>query len=361
MEIRNDISLKLMESAKSRRAEKEKFRAQEIEYKNQILADYVCQRPLSTSQLEEIQEIWGTHSEGNAEKWISWYTEKFGTFSPLFVPDSLYYADIERKFNDYGVADVIDHKCYYSLMFPEIKHPECIAYRIRGRWTDSAFSPLSEEDVVDRCVRTGKVIVKPAKGSCAGIGIYIWNDSNNDVFSLRKFLSVAPTDLVIQAFLEQSPRTACFSQSSVNTVRVLTYYAEDDVIALSAVLRMGIDNMQVDNFSAGGLVVGILPNGQLRPWGYTKNGKKLAAHPNGVTFANHQLVNFDEAVAILRMLHKRLPMCRLISWDIAMDKDDSPVFIEMNLRRGELDFHQITNGPLFGTRTKAVLREVYGE
>lgn len=40
---------------------------------------------------------------------------------------------------------------------------------------------------------------------------------------------------------------------------------------------------------------------------------------------------------------------------------NEPVLIEANLRYGELDFHQLNNGPVFGKDTKKILDEVFGK
>lgn len=54
-----------------------------------------------------------------------------------------------------------------------------------------------------------------------------------------------------------------------------------------------------------------------------------------------------------------VPQFRLLSWDIAVDEDNSPILIEVNMYSGELDFHQLNNGPVFGCETEAVLKEVF--
>lgn len=38
---------------------------------------------------------------------------------------------------------------------------------------------------------------------------------------------------------------------------------------------------------------------------------------------------------------------------------NEPVLIEANLCSGELDFHQLNNGPIFGDETKEILMEVF--
>ena len=42
-----------------------------------------------------------------------------------------------------------------------------------------------------------------------------------------------------------------------------------------------------------------------------------------------------------------------------MGEDDEPILIEANLCDGELDFHQLNNGPIFGDETEDVLKEVF--
>lgn len=55
-----------------------------------------------------------------------------------------------------------------------------------------------------------------------------------------------------------------------------------------------------------------------------------------------------------------MPHFRLVSWDIAVDNENNPVLVECNLKFGQLDFHQLNNGPLFGDDTEIILDEVFG-
>lgn len=315
---------------------------------------------LSPAQRAAVEAVWGRFPESKAELWVAYYAECFGQFSPYFIPDSLYYTDIDAKLNDQKKADLLDHKCYYHLLFPEARHPETVAMRVAGRWSDSAFAPLTLTGVMERCAFAGKVIVKPAANSCGGQGILVWNAELDSREQLEGFLRACRTDLILQAFLQQSEATARLHPESVNTLRLITFYDQDDVLMLSAVIRIGMGSSQVDNISAGGLAVGIASDGRLKEYGFSKHGKRFSAHPNGVVFREQRIPGFQEAVALVRKLHRRLPDFRLISWDIAFNSLEEPVLIEVNLKQGELDFHQMANGPLFGAHTEALLREVYG-
>ena len=68
---------------------------------------------------------------------------------------------------------------------------------------------------------------------------------------------------------------------------------------------------------------------------------------------------YRELEELVKKLHIRLPHFRLLSWDFALGVDDEPILIEVNLRYGELDFHQLNNGPVFGNDTKKILEEVF--
>lgn len=124
---------------------------------------------------------------------------------------------------------------------------------------------------------------------------------------------------------------------------------------------MGIGNSKVDNASSGGIVVGIRSDGQLREVAYSAAGQKFDVHPTtGILFENYYIPNFDKVKSIVKCLAAKNPHFRLVSWDIAIDENDNPVLIEANLCDGELDFHQLNNGPIFGEETKEILDEVFG-
>lgn len=103
---------------------------------------------------------------------------------------------------------------------------------------------------------------------------------------------------------------------------------------------------------------GIDKNGYLKKYGYDKKGRKLEELHSGFKFEGYKIEGYDKIIEIIKEQHKKFAHFKLISWDFAIDENHNPVFIEFNLKRGELDFHQICNGPLFGDLTDEVLEEV---
>ena len=45
--------------------------------------------------------------------------------------------------------------------------------------------------------------------------------------------------------------------------------------------------------------------------------------------------------------------------DVSVLENGEPILIEANLYDGQLDFHQIHNGPLFGDDTEKIMEEIF--
>ena len=144
----------------------------------------------------------------------------------------------------------------------------------------------------------------------------------------------------------------CFTlfPSSVNTLRNYSILGLDGSITnYSTVMRIGVGDIKVDNYSSGGLSVGIREDGRLRKYGYDKKGSRVEKHPaTGLVFEDYKIPSYDKTVALVEKAHRLVPRFRSVSWDIAITEDGSPILIEGNLCRGGIDRLQLSNGPLFG-------------
>lgn len=169
-------------------------------------------------------------------------------------------------------------------------------------------------------------------------------------------------DLVIQKGIIQSKTLSLLHQSSVNTIRHMSFMSKTgEVKILSSILRMGAGGSKVDNASSGGITTGIEADGRLKSVAYSVVGNKFNEHPSThIKFSNIVVPNFDKTIDLVLKAHPKFPHFRLISWDIALGENDEPILLEANLCDGELDFHQLNNGPIFKEHTKEILNEVFG-
>ncbi len=118
----------------------------------------------------------------------------------------------------------------------------------------------------------------------------------------------------------------------------------------------------MDNVSSGGVACGIDKEGCLKQKSYNAKGMCWDGHPDGISLIGRKVPSFNECCRISKEIAPRfIRFAKLVSWDFAIDKNANPVLIEANLCGGELDFHQMCNGPIFGDEatTKAMVERFY--
>lgn len=289
------------------------------------------------------------------------YTLATGMFSEKYIPDSIYYSYIDPYFNKWEMAKYIDHKGLYRYMFPGAKQPKLLAYRMNGFWFDENGEMTDKQLVTDLIMAGKPCFVKQATDSEGGHGITFIDPKNHTNNEVSKLLDQNKRDIVIQEGLIQSPILSAINKCSVNTIRLITLLKRDGSVKIySVVLRMGIGDSKVDNASSGGITVGVDNDGRLKPIAYNAKGERFDKHPtSNVKFDDFVIPNFDQVKQTVLTQAKNFPHFRLVSWDIALDKNNDPVIIEANLKYGEIDFHQLNNGPLFGEDTSEILSEVF--
>ena len=177
-----------------------------------------------------------------------------------------------------------------------------------------------------------------------------------------RIIDTTSKDLVVQAGLRQHEALAKINSTSVNTFRILSMLRRDGSVKVySSIVRMGMHGSRVDNASSGGITCGIDETGRLKDVAYSAAGEKYLEHPDSkVKFSEIVIPQFSDCLAFVKSLHCQIPHFRLVSWDVAVDEMGRPVLIESNMRWGELDFHQLNNGPLFGEDLPQILNEVFG-
>ena len=70
--------------------------------------------------------------------------------------------------------------------------------------------------------------------------------------------------------------------------------------------------------------------------------------------AGQSFPNYDAVVKMVNEMHLKIPYFKIVSWDIGLNKNDKPIFIEYNTYNQGIDI-QIANGPLFGDFADEIL------
>lgn len=320
---------------------------------------------LTKEQKKQIKEFWKPYCRVSP-KWARYYTAKNGQFDPRYIPNDLYYTKIDQHFNSRKLGYGFNDKNYYSKIFAGIKQPEVIVRKINSLVFDENYNQITVEEAKNKILLQREVICKPSQETGSGRGIVFFDTNNTSAiesFLTDKFYD----DCVVQKLIQQHSELDRVHKGSVNCIRITSILFEDGVHILSAVLRMGFGNSKVDNATAkdnagyDGMSCGIDQNGYLKKiaHGYI-TGNGCEQHPDGLVFEGFKIPSFDKAVELVKFAHPLIGHFRLVSWDIAIDKEGDPVLIEANMRKGSINFHQFNNGPIFGELTNTVLDEVFG-
>lgn len=322
------------------------------------------EKVLTPSQKKEAMEFYKDYAKIDTV-FHEFYTQKTGKYFNNYIPCDLHYCKIDPFFNDWDAARYLDNKCYYdNWYFKKINIPKTLVKCINGMWmipTKKSFSIISKEEAYELITKQD-CFVKQATLSTGGFGVHKVKKGTS-INEITKIISSLGKDIIVQEPVKQSEEMCKLNPNSVNTVRLLSFLGKDGSVKIySAIVRMGINGAIVDNASSGGITCGIEADGRLKPVAYTTSGIRYDAHPTtGLRFDEVVIPNYDKMTSLVQELHKDFPHFRLLSWDMAVDKNDDPLLIEVNLCFGGIDFHQLNNGPLFGDDTKKILDEVFGK
>ena len=211
-----------------------------------------------------------------------------------------------------------------------------------------------------------KVIVKPTIDSGSGCNIQLFqkkNDyyvnENRELLSLDYLKDNYTNNYNIQLYIEQHPYFRQFNNTSLNSVRMLTYRSVKDnkVHILGAVIRMGEAGSVVDNYTIGGIALGVKSDGSPNDFAVDKYGNRYYQNLNKTLyFKNIDLVyKYDKLSDIAIEIASKNYYHRLISLDLCVDENDQIRIIEINNSNIEINFFQFQLGPVFGEFTDEII------
>ena len=175
-----------------------------------------------------------------------------------------------------------------------------------------------EEAFVAFAKKHGKLALKPDTGTYGyGFRIYQYTDDEQ----ARKVFSSLNVETACEEFICQHEKMSALNPDSVNTIRILSLLTDDQVSVISATLRTGaVSGVNVDNLRQNGIGAQVdIATGTVSTHGYDFKDHMYTNHPiTGTQFLGFQIPHWDQAIALIREAHKKLPLCRLLGWDIAI-------------------------------------------
>jgi len=295
----------------------------------------------------------------NNTLWHRYLKAVNGEFHENYIPQDIYRPLIDPKMNQMKQwPALLDKNLTYNL-FSEFKQPEPLVHNINGFYFVKG-EIVNQIRAIEECINhRDSFIIKPTIDTGKGkmVQKYSVDESNKpgQSLKLKNLFDFYKKDFIIQAVVEQSEAMKALNPSSLNTLRIISYLRADGVHILSSILRIGNPDSNTDNYSLGGIICGIEDSGHLKNKGYNMFGETFLTTPSGITLNGFRIPNYNKVKEMVTALHVKVPYFRLISWDIGININDMPIFIEYNTYYQSFEVHQITNGPLFGKFTDEIL------
>ena len=263
-----------------------------------------------------------------------------------YLPYSLF-CDLRNMMNFYPIESArYNYLCLLrdKFIFGQylrslgIPTPENIAVCDKNNITwliDDKKEPISQ-----LCLMDIDVFLKDLTGEC-GEGVfhvYIKNGRifiNGNKFTQEQLLrKLNNGKFLVQSCISQHDIMKNIYSESINTIRLITINTGDKIQVLSAVLRIGADGNNVDNWARGGISVGLnIETGELNEYGFYKPGyykTRTSIHPDTkIAFKGIKVPYWNETLNLARKLHGYMEYIHSVGWDIAIT-EKGPIFIEGN-------------------------------
>lgn len=234
----------------------------------------------------------------------------------------------------------------------------------RAAYIGEQESSLSE--LRDWLVKTQNMFFMKATADLCGHSVYkLTVEGGNICFHGKPFdiLYVLGKGMyVFQPVVVNHVEMRKLNDSTLNTLRLNTCWNKNGDVELwdNGFIRVGHAGSFIDNFSAGGIAVGIKDGeGHLRDCGINHdsnyNYKLYPVHPDsGVVFKDFSVPRYKEAVELVKCAQRLFPTIPSIGWDVCV-MDDGLQLLEANWNWGIEEIEMIN-----GYHALNRWREIYG-
>lgn len=276
--------------------------------------------------------------------------------------------ECEKILNPRRYRGFLQDKNNFDKVLGESVFPKTIFRKIGGGYVVDTQGRILDQSRLKAVLDSyDSLIVKDATNSDSGRGVSLFTRSqdrfiNSQGESIEDVIyNGSYTDFIGQERVIQHPVLAQFNPTSVNTIRIATYFSPEDNKAhiLSSVIRMGATGKFIDNLHGGGKMVRVYSDGCLAKECFNQYGEKFPVH-NDVDFSSNNIIisDFHRVENLVTEMHARIPCVKLIQWDASIDQNGTPELIEYNIGGFAMWIAQMTGTPAFGEYTDEIINLV---
>jgi hypothetical protein len=327
-------------------------------------ADAVFNAPSSSTE-SDYKTLWKHLGENPNLFYCRIYQTINGNESSRYVPENIYYKKIEPVLNNRAFSLAYADKGFYPVLTGRMDLlPEVFLKGTAGTLYDTEMNAVDAgKDPAELLPPGEELVLKPATDSAGGRGVVLLKTIDNhsieieknkiDRSEFRSFLEkIYANNFVIQRKVKQHSWFSSYNESSVNTIRMMTYRSpvSGKVHYLRSVLRYGRPGSIVDNQASGGLSCGVDSAGKVQDFAVDKYGRRSDQLP-----VTESVPGFAEMQSAAIEIAAKYPYHRILGFDFCVEENGEVKLLEINTKNLEINFIQMNLGPLFAEFTEEVI------
>lgn len=329
-----------------RKSFSKKYSIAQLKYAKNVNMNW---KKLTKEQKKEIVSYWGLkHPVKSDFMTHEIMLNVHNKFDVRYCPEKVFRLYLDPTFSSRDLSFAWDDKNYFDFYKIPLKFPKTLIRNVNGYFLDENYCHIDIDEVRKVIKDNLPLIIKPSLISGEGKNLKLIStfEEADAIFKDYK------KDFLIQTVIEQCDEFKKMSSRCVNAMRVVTAIVDGKAKLLSSMLLCNTTDEIACNknvsLGVGVVIIGIDENGKLFENGYYENTKMVKVLPNGFNFQGLQIPSYKKAIELALKAHETMPMLGILGWDITIDKDNNPVFIEWNLKGIGMYHSQLTTGPLFG-------------
>ena len=174
------------------------------------------------------------------------------------------------------------------------------------------------------CKNKKDFIAKPLDGS-GGKGIELIEIK--DLKETFNYL-IKNNKLLVEEKIIQNKEIAKLNKTSVNSLRIITFFDGHDVHIINSVFKIGNGGV-TDNFSSGSMYT-FVEDGKIIVPAIDRDDNIFEVHPiSKIKLVGYEIPNYDKAIELVKECSKVVPEIKYVGWDVAI-LDDGASIIEGN-------------------------------
>lgn len=279
--------------------------------------------------------------------YADFYSQLNGIYSDKYIPMDLYYFYILPALNRFDFRGAYTDKNMYVTLFRGVRQPTTVIKNMNGIYYIGDEEIVPKSVAIDHASReTSDCIIKPTVNTCNGMGISMLQNKTGGV---KEQIEKYAKNFIVQRKVKQHSQMCRLNESSLNTLRVHTYRDLNGRIYYlkgKTFLRFGGEGTVRDNVSSGGGCCVVRDDGSVCDSVYHFKQMNIdSLVSKGIS--DFKVPNYDKVINLVEKLHAHLPYFDFIGWDIAIEMDGLPLFIEFNVEP-DVEIPQMLAGVFFG-------------